>query len=101
MYFLNLAGKGIIRELRNTVFAHIQKLPVSFFDRNPVGRLVTRVTNDTDAINQMYTEVAVGFLQNILVMIGIVIIMFSLDVFLTLISFLVLPIMAVVTVFFR
>lgn len=101
MYFLNLAGKRIIRELRNMVFAHMQRLPVSFFDRNPVGRLVTRVTNDTDAINQMYTEVAVGFLQNVLVMIGIVIIMFSLDVYLTLISFIVLPIMAVVTVFFR
>ncbi len=100
-YILQKTGKKIIMELRQRVFSHIQKLPVSFFDRNPIGRIVTRVTNDTDAINEMFTNVVVGFLQNIFLMAGIVVVMLSLNTNLTLISFTVLPFMVAVSVLFR
>ncbi len=101
VYLLHYTGKKIIMELRDRVFSHIQKLPLSFFDKNPAGRLVTRVTNDTDALNQMYTNVVVGFLQNIIMMAGIIAIMFSLDYRLTLVSFLILPVMVAVVIIFR
>lgn len=100
-YILNFAGKKIVMNLRNRVFKHIQKLPLSFFDKNPVGRIVTRVTNDTDALNQMFTNVIVSLFQNIFVMAGIIVIMFNMSVKLTLVSFLVLPLMVTSTILFR
>ncbi len=101
MYILQLTGKKIIVNLRNEIFKHIQRLPIAYFDKNSVGRILTRATNDTEALNEMFTNVVVGFLQDIFLMAGIVVIMFKLDVKLTLISFTVLPIIAVVTVYFR
>lgn len=100
-YILQSTGKKIIMTIRNEVFSHLQRLPVSYFDKNPVGRIVTTVMNDTEALNEMYTEILVGFLQNIFVMVGILVIMFKLDVKLTLISLALLPIIAFVTILFR
>jgi ATP-binding cassette subfamily B multidrug efflux pump len=100
-YLLQYTGKRIIMNLREKIFNHIQRLPVTYFDKNPVGRIVTRITNDTDALNEMYTDVVVGFIQNVFVMGGIIVVMFSLNVRLTLLCFAVLPLMVVVTVFFR
>lgn len=100
-YVLQYTGKKIIMNLREEIFSHIQRLPISYFDKNPVGRIVTRVTNDTDALNEMYVNVAVGFLQNIFEMAGIIILMLGLSVKLTLLSFTVFPFMVIVTVFFR
>jgi ATP-binding cassette subfamily B multidrug efflux pump len=100
-YILNLAGKKIVMNLRDRIFRHIQKLPVSYFDKNPVGKIVTRVTNDTDSLNEMFTNVIVSLMQDIFVMIGVVAIMLSLSVRLTIISFLVLPVMTLATYMFR
>ena len=78
-YLLFYSGHKIMHRIRMDAFTHILKLPQSFFDRNPVGRLSTRVTNDVNAINEMYTSVLVQFIKDMLVIVGIVIIMFSLD----------------------
>ncbi len=78
-YLLFYSGHRIMHRIRMDAFTHILKLPQQYFDRNPVGRLSTRVTNDVNAINEMYTSVAVQFIKDLLVIAGIVIIMFSLD----------------------
>ena len=78
-YLLFYSGHKIMHRIRMDAFTHILKLPQSFFDRNPVGRLSTRVTNDVNAINEMYTSVLVQFIKDMLVIVGIVIIMYSLD----------------------
>ena len=100
-YLLQFAGKKIIMNMRNQIFSHIQKLPVVYFDKHATGRIVTRVTNDTEALNEMYVNMAVGFLQSIFEMIGIVVLMLTLSVQLTLVSFAVIPLMVIITIFFR
>ena len=60
-YLLQSTGKKIIMTLRNEAFSCVQRLPVAYFDKNPVGRIVTTVMNDTEALNEMYTEILVGF----------------------------------------
>ncbi len=100
-YLLQFAGKKIIMNMRNQIFSHIQKLPVVYFDKNATGRIVTRVTNDTEALNEMYVNMAVGFLQSIFEMVGIVVLMVVLSVELTLVSFAVIPLMVIITIYFR
>lgn len=100
-YILERTAKKIIMNLRQQVFSHIQKLPISYFDKNPIGKIVTRVTNDTDSLNDMFTDVVIGFLQNVFIMIGIVLVMISLDLKLTVICLLVTPLMFGVTLLFK
>lgn len=100
-YILQSTGKKIIMNLRSRVFNHIQKLPVAWFDKNPVGRIVTRVTNDTEALNEMYTDVVVSFIQDIFVMAGVIVLMLSMHTGLTLISLAVVPLMATAAILFR
>ena len=84
-YLLYYSGHKIMHRIRTDAFSHILKLPQPFFDRNPVGRLTTRVTNDVNAINEMYTSVLVQFIKDLLVIVGIVVIMMNMDRNLTLI----------------
>ncbi len=84
-YILYYTGHRIMHKIRMRAFSKIMKLPQNFFDKNPVGRLTTRVTNDVNAINDMYTSVMVQFIKDILVVTGIIAIMFSMNVNLTLI----------------
>ena len=83
-YLLNYSGHRIMHSMRTDVFSHILSLPQPFFDKNPVGRLTTRVTSDVNAINEMYTSVAVQFIKDVLVVIGVFIIMFRMNAKLTL-----------------
>lgn len=83
-YMLNYSGHKIMHKMRTDVFSHILSLPQSFFDKNPVGRLTTRVTNDVNAINEMYTSVAVQFFKDVLVVIGVFAVMFYMNRELTL-----------------
>lgn len=83
-YFLNYSGQKIMHKIRLGVFSHIVALPQPFFDKNPVGRLTTRVTNDVNAINEMYTSVLVQFFKDLLVIFGVLIVMFNMNVTLTL-----------------
>jgi len=84
-YLLYYSGHRIMHKIRTDAFSHILKLPQPFFDKNPVGRLTTRVTNDVNAINEMYTSVLVQFIKDLLVIAGIVVIMMRMDMKLTLI----------------
>ena len=83
-YLLNYSGHKIMHKMRTDVFSHILSLPQPFFDKNPVGRLTTRVTNDINAINEMYTSVAVQFFKDVLVVIGVLVVMFYMNRELTL-----------------
>ena len=101
MYALNRAGQSIIYNIRQQVFSHLQKLKLSFFDKSPVGRLVTRVTNDTETLNDMYTNVLVTLLKDVLILLGSVIIMLRMNVMLALVTLAVIPVVVTVTAIFR
>ncbi|MGE5614471.1 MAG: ABC transporter ATP-binding protein [Bacillota bacterium] len=101
IYILSYAGQSIIYNIRQMVFSHLQKMPLSYFDKNPVGRLVTRVTNDTETLNDMYTNVLVTLLKDLAIFIGTFIIMFSLNTSLSLITLAAMPVVAALTILFR
>jgi len=82
-----------LKEVRQDLFSHLQTLPISFFDRNPAGQLMSRLTNDIDAINQAVSQNVTALLASVLSLVGILITMFALDVWLALASVLVVPIM--------
>jgi ATP-binding cassette subfamily B protein len=86
IYLIQYTGQKIIFNLRQQIFEHLQSLSLSFFDKNPVGRLVTRVTNDTDTLNEMYTSVIANLFNDIFIIFGIIIAMVSYNVKLALIS---------------
>ena len=101
IYVLSLAGQTIIYNIRQQVFSHLQKMTLSFFDRNPIGRLVTRVTNDTETLNEMYTNVLVTLLKDVLILVGTIVILFRMNTVLALITLAVSPVVVVVTAVFR
>jgi len=101
IYVLSYAGQSIIFNIRQEIFTHLQKMPLSFFDRNPVGRLVTRVTNDTEALNEMYTDVLVSLLKDIFILLGSTLIMLKMNLSLALITIAMLPVVVLITVYFR
>ncbi len=101
VYLLNYASNRIIMTIRHQLFGHLQRMSQSFFDRQPVGRLVTRVTNDTETLHEMYTSVLVNLFKDVFLLIGIVVIMLGLDVRLALVSFSLLPLILLATWFFR
>ncbi|HHT27048.1 MAG TPA: ABC transporter ATP-binding protein [Firmicutes bacterium] len=92
---------AVIYDLRMAVFDHIQKQALTFFDHNAVGRLVTRVCNDTEAINQLFSNTLVQSLRDVVTIIGIIVIMFQLNVALALVSIGVVPIIALISLWFR
>lgn len=100
-YTLQKTGGRIIMELRNKMFDHVQRLPFSYFDKTPVGTIVTRICNDTNAISEFYTGVLINFFKDIFVMVGILVTMFLMDVKLTLITIAVLPLIAFASIMFR
>ena len=84
-YLLYYSGHRIMHDIRNHTLSHILSLPQEYFDRNPVGRITTRVTNDVNAINEMYTSVLIHFIKDVIIIIGTLVIMFTMNVGLTLI----------------
>jgi ABC-type multidrug transport system fused ATPase/permease subunit len=101
IYLLSYTGQTIIYNIRQLLFTHLQKMPLAYFDRNPIGRLVTRVTNDTETLNDMYTNVLVTLLKDFALLVGTVVIMFGLNASLTLVTLAVMPFVVLLTVFFR
>ena len=73
-------GQNIMRDLRTAIFRHLQRLPVAFFDRNPIGRLMTRVTNDVDVLNEMFSAGVVALFGDVFMLAGIVVAMARLNV---------------------
>ncbi len=100
-YVMMLMGQYIMYDLRNQIFGHLQRLPIAFFDRNPIGRLVTRVTTDVDALNEMFTSGLVELLGDVLLLAGIVVVLFWLDWRLALTAFSIVPLLALLTGWFR
>src|SRR2546427_11567310 len=100
-YYMQRAGQMVMFDLRKEIFRHLQRMHIGFYDRNPVGRLVTRVTSDVDALNEMFTSGVVSIFEDIFVLAGIVAIMLQMNSKLALITFAVLPLIAIATKIFR
>ncbi|MDM5155803.1 ABC transporter ATP-binding protein [Bacillus sp. DX1.1] len=100
LYFQNIAFK-IVQDMRVEVYEHVQRLSLSFFDRTPIGTLVSRVTNDTEAIKDFYVGVLSTFVKNVFFLIGILVAMFLLDVKLALYSLVLIPIMLTIMTVYR
>jgi ATP-binding cassette subfamily B multidrug efflux pump len=101
MFVTNLAGQHIIYDLRGEIFQKFQKLSIPYFDRNPVGRLMTRITSDVQALYDMFTEGVVAIVGDVVTLFGIIIIMLVLNWKLALATFLVLPILVWITFEFK
>lgn len=101
IWVLQRMGQNIIYDLRNEVFSHVQGLDVQFFNNQPVGKLVTRVSNDTESVNELFTTVLVKLFKNIVKIIGFAVVMLSINVKMTGLAFMMLPIVAALTFFFR
>jgi len=100
-YIMQLTGQRIMFDLRLQIFTHLQNLPLSFFDKNPVGRLMTRVTTDVDVLNELFTAGVVTLLGDLLVLLGIVAILFVLNAKLALVAFSVVPLLFLITIVFK
>jgi ATP-binding cassette subfamily B protein len=94
-------GQRVMYDLREQIFGHLQRLDIAFFDHNPVGRLMTRLTTDVDALNELFTAGVVAAFQDIFALLGIIILMFYLNWKLALIAFTVVPMLLAVTVWFK
>jgi ATP-binding cassette subfamily B protein len=100
-YYMQWVGQMAMFDLRAEIFRHLQAMHVGFYDRNPVGRLVTRVTTDVDALNEMFTAGVVAIFEDIFVLTGIIGIMLYINWPLALITFGVLPVIFAATMVFR
>src|SRR6266481_3343643 len=100
-YLMQWTGQKIMFDLRSQIFRHLQEMHIGFFDKNPVGRLVTRVTTDVDALNEMFTAGVVSIFEDVFVLAGIVGIMLKMNWRLALITFAVLPLILIATKIFR
>ncbi len=99
--WLQTIAQRIIQQMRMKLFVHLQKLPVSFFDKTPVGSLVSRVSNDTEAIRELYVSVLATFVQNGIYLIGILIALYILQPELALFCFLTVPVLVVLVVVYQ
>jgi len=100
-YFMQWTGQKVMFDLRSQIFRHLQHMHVGFYDKNPVGRLVTRVTTDVDALNELFTSGVVSIFEDIFVLAGIITIMTMMNWKLALITFAVLPLIVYATQVFR
>jgi ATP-binding cassette subfamily B multidrug efflux pump len=100
-YFMQWTGQMAMFDLRAQIFRLLQRMHIGFYDKNPVGRLVTRVTTDVDALNEMFTAGVVSIFEDIFVLAGIVGIMLKMNWKLALITFAVLPLIGYATTIFR
>jgi ATP-binding cassette, subfamily B, multidrug efflux pump len=100
-YYMQWAGQKVMFDLRSQIFRHLQRMHIGFFDKNPVGRLVTRVTSDVDALNEMFTAGVVSIFEDVFVLAGILAIMLRMNWKLALITFAVLPLIFWATAIFR
>lgn len=100
-YIMQTVGQKIIYTMRQEVFAHIQKLSMRFFDITPVGKIVTRVTNDVEALSDMYSNLLVRLVKNVFKIVGLAVVMLVIDVKMALLSFALLPVVTVLVFLFR
>ena len=98
---LQKMGQDIIYDIRNELFTHVEKLTMRFFDTTPVGKIVTRLTNDVEAINEVFSNILVKLFRNVVKMIGLAVIMIAMNPRMALYSFVLVPVVAVMTLVFR
>jgi ATP-binding cassette, subfamily B, bacterial len=100
-YFTGWTGERILADLRNTLFRHLQRLSLGFYERNRAGVIISRLTNDVEALDQLVTDGVTSLFQNTLILVGTAVILFFLDWKLALATLAVFPLMAVATAIFR
>jgi ATP-binding cassette subfamily B protein len=100
-FAMQLVGQKVMYDLRKQIFLHLQRLEMAFFDRNPVGRLVTRVTTDVDVLNDLFSSGVVAIFGDFFTLLSIMVVMLKVNWKLALLTFAVLPVIAAVTVSFR
>ena len=101
IYVTNYLGQKTMYDLRLDLFSHLQKLSLRFFDRNPVGRLVTRATSDVEVLNQLFSTGLVTVIGDLAMIAGIMIVMLGMNMKLALLTFSILPVLLVITFYFR
>jgi len=101
VYILQMTGQKAMLDMRRQIFGHLQRLHVGFFDRNPVGRLMTRVTTDVDAVNELFTSGVVTVFGDLFTLLGIMGVMLAMNLKLALVTFAVIPLFFVITNWFR
>ena len=101
IYIMNMAGQRVMADMRREIFSHLQRLHPSFFDKNPVGRLVTRVTTDVETLNELFTSGVVTIFGDVFMLVGIMGVLIYLDWRLALVTFAVLPALFTVTIIFK
>ncbi len=101
MWLMQRTGQQIIEGMRNDIFAHVESLTMRFFDTTPVGKVVTRLTNDVESINEVFTNILVNLIRNVVMIAGLVAVMFWMDGRLALISLAMVPVMMGVTWIYR
>ncbi len=100
-WLMQWTGQKVMFDLRSQIFRHLQRMHIGFYDRNPVGRLVTRLTTDVDALNEMFTSGVFAIFEDVFVLAGIVFVMLRMKWWLALLAFSVLPFILLVTHIFR
>jgi ABC-type multidrug transport system fused ATPase/permease subunit len=100
-YFTGWTGERILADLRNKLFGHLQRLSLGYFERNRAGVIISRLTNDVDALDQLVTDGVTSLFQNSLLLLGSAVILFFLDWRLALAALAVFPLMAIATSIFR
>ena len=100
-WVLQMTGQRIMYDMRMQIYGHLQRIDLQFYDRNPVGRLMTRVTTDVDVLNDMFTAGVVSIFGDIFTLLGIMIVLVAMDWRLALLAFSVLPLIVLVTQWFR
>ncbi len=98
---MQVTGQRVMFDLRMQVFSHLQRLDLRFYDRNPVGRLMTRVTTDVDVLNELFTSGVVSIFGDVFTLVGIMAVLVWMDWRLALVAFSVLPLIALITQWFR
>ena len=98
---LQATGQKIIYEIRNQLFTHVESLSMRFFDLTPVGKIVTRLTNDVEALNELYANILVKLFKNVMKILGLAVVMLLFDVRMALYSFVLVPIVVALTVIFK
>jgi ATP-binding cassette subfamily B protein len=101
LWAMQLTGQRVMFDLRMEIFRHLQRLDLRFYDRTPVGRLMTRVTNDVDVLNELFTSGVVSVFGDVFTLVGITLVLIWMDWRLALVTFCVLPLIALITQWFR
>jgi ATP-binding cassette subfamily B protein len=100
-YLTHLTGQRVIHDLRQMLFVHVQKMDAAFFDKNPIGRLMTRILNDVEAVSEVFTSGLVSILGDVLTLSGVVMVMLAMNWKLALLTFSLVPALFAVAAFFR